>query len=94
MTYRPGYPTPRYPRIPAADPAPRDFSAKEIAAYDTCQERQHLKEAARAIRQDEIRIKRIEALMARDIDAYHNSPWPAEYSRLTGADKEAKERAR
>ena len=89
MTYRPSY-----RRIPDAEPAPRDFTQRDIDAFDRYDQAQHLKETARAVRQDEIRIKRIEALMARDIDAYHNSPWPAEYSRLTGADKEAKERAR
>ena len=94
MTYRPGYPAPRYPRVPAADPAPRDFTKREIDAYDQHEQRQHLRETARAIRQQEIRVQRIEALMNRDINAYHASCWPQEYAKLTGAAAEAAERSK
>ena len=94
MTYRPGYPAPRYPRVPAADPAPRDFSKREIDIYDQHEQRQHLRETARAIRQQELRIQRIESFMRRDHAGYMNSVWHDEYSRLTGSLAEAKIRSR
>ena len=78
---------------PAA-PAPRDFTQRDIDAYECAAELQELRRTARDIRNDEVRVRQIENLMQRDIEAYHNSPWPAELSRLNGAAEEAKERSR
>jgi hypothetical protein len=82
-----------YRRVPDPDPAPRELSQRDVAAYDTYQDRQGVKEIARLIHNDEVRVKQIERLRDTNYHAYIDSPWPAEYSRLTGADKEAKERS-
>ena len=86
----------RQPRVGdrRADPAPRDFTAADVAAWDAYQEREHLKETARAIRQQELRIQRIESFMQRDHAGYMNSVWHDEYSRLVGSAAEAKERSK
>jgi hypothetical protein len=93
MTYRPGYPTPRYRRVPDPDPAPRELSPADVAAYETYQDRQGVREIAHLIHNDEVRVRQIERLRDTNYHAYIDSCWPAEYSRLTGADKDAKERS-
>ena len=92
--YRPGYSRSSYPAIPAYDPAPRALTAKDVADYDRASAQQELQKTARAVRQDEIRIKRIEAYMQRDHEGYMSSVWHDEYSRLTGSAAESKERSR
>ena len=78
----------------APAPAPRSLTQRDIADYDRAAELREVQQTARAIRQQEIRIQRIESLMTRDINAYHNSCWPQEYAKLTGAAKEAAERSK
>ena len=84
----------RKQNAPAAAPALRSLTQRDIADYDRAAELREVQQTARAIRQQEIRVQRIENLMNRNIRAYHDSCWPEEYARLTGAAAEAKERCK
>ena len=78
----------------APAPAPRSLTQRDVDLYDRAAELREVQQTARAIRQQEIRVQRIENLMNRDINAYHNSCWPAELARLNGAADETKERCK
>ena len=51
-------------------PEPRPLTNRDIAAYDSFQEREALRETARAIREQQRRVEQIEALRDRDYDTY------------------------
>jgi hypothetical protein len=78
----------------AAASAPRNLTARDVADYEKATEQQELHRLARDIRNDAHRVRQIENLMNRDWEAYSNSPWAAELSRLNGAADESKERSR
>ena len=84
----------RKQNAPAPAPAPRSLTQRDIADYDRAAELREVQQTARAIRQQEIRVQRIEAFMQRDHAGYMNSVWHDEYSRLTGSLAEAKIRSR
>ena len=71
------------------DPAPRQFTTKDIADFEKAEEFQALQGIAQEVRKQDILVQSIENLMNMDTDAYHSSVWPEVYSRVTGADKDA-----
>jgi hypothetical protein len=68
----------------------RELTSRDVAAYDTYQERQHLRDTARLVRRDEFRIKQIERLRDTNYQGYIDSVWPDVYAKMTGAADEAK----
>jgi hypothetical protein len=78
----------------AAAAAPRNFTQRDIDAYERAAELQDLRQAARDIHMQEVRMRKVEKLMQRDISAYYDSPWHDWYSKITGSAADAKERTR
>ena len=85
------------PHRQAPRPAPtpdREFTQRDIEQFERAEDWQYLRRTAHDIHNQEVRIKQVEQLMKRDINAYYESPWHDWYSEKTGSVADSKQRTR
>jgi hypothetical protein len=81
-------------RPPRQDVPVREFTTRDIQQFEQAEDWQNIRQTARDIHNQEVRVKQVEKLMARDINAYYASPWHDWYSKITGSKAEAEQRSK